>query len=110
MEKKDTNRLLFALVGRLEYYEKFKAKGCDVNMCKAFDDHYKAGERKGEKRGERRGKQWGLRQGIFVLIQDNMVNGTANEDIVQKLEKYFALDEKQAWKYIEQCKTTYARG
>lgn len=57
--KKDTNRLLFALVGRLEYYEKFKAKGFDVNMCKAFDDHYKAGERKGEKRGERRGKQWG---------------------------------------------------
>ena len=49
----DTKKLIFALLGKSEYYEEMTKKGEVAELCKAFDDHYKSGERKGRQEGRR---------------------------------------------------------
>lgn len=93
----DTKRLMFALVGRLDYYEELKKKGRVTDLCKAFDDHYRSGYRRGERRGERKGMQ----QGIVALVRDNLEFGVSHEMIIKKLQTYFSLSEEDACRYIQ---------
>lgn len=99
----DTKKLIFALVGRLDYYEKLKQKGCAADLCKAFDDHYKSGKRQGEKLGRRQGR----REGIFAMIRLNMEQGESKEKIAENLKKYFSLSEKDAYSCIQKCRAIF---
>lgn len=90
-----TNRLLFALIGRLQYYDEFKRKGEVINMCKAFDDHYKSGVKYGISQG--------LEQGIFAMIRENREEGGTMEKIINKLHRYFSLERDEALSYIAKC-------
>lgn len=58
-------------------------------MCKAWDDHWKSGERAGRE------------QGIEVFIQDKIDDGVDEECIVNKLVFRFRLTDKEAKEYVE---------
>lgn len=52
-------------------------------------------EEEGVKKGIKRGRE----EGIEVLVLDNLEEGRAEEKIIQKLQKHFALDEERAEMY-----------
>ena len=61
-------------------------------MCQAWEE-IKADERMA-----------GREEGIFILIADNLENGSSQEEILAKLQKYYSLDELTAQKYMERYK------
>lgn len=102
----DTKRLTFALVGKLNYYEELKKKGCEADLCKAFEDHYKSGERHGRRLGRREGRTLGRREGmahgIYCMIRENQELGVCTEEIVKKIQRYFGIGEKESREYMDQ--------
>lgn len=101
----DTRRLLFALIGKLDYYEKLKKKECVISMCKAFDDHYKSAKRAGRRLGRRAGKKEGLRlgmaHGIYSMIRVGKKHGNAEEEILSDIQECFAIGKEEAMGYME---------
>jgi len=60
-----------------------------ANMCKAWDDHKKAGIKEG------------IKEGIKVFIKDKIEDGVSEEKIIDKVMRGFALSEKNAKKYYK---------
>lgn len=58
----------------------------------------------GREAGREEGREAGREEGIEAFIVDKLEDGIAEETIIGKLRKRFALDEKTARKYYE----TYA--
>lgn len=56
-------------------------------------------EREATKRGLERGLEKGLEQGIAALILDNMEDGKTREQILDKLQRRFNLDNQKAADY-----------
>ncbi|UWO26223.1 Rpn family recombination-promoting nuclease/putative transposase [Marvinbryantia formatexigens] len=96
----DTNRLIFALTGHLDYYNALKRKGERAVMCKAFEDHYKSGVEEGKNIGIHQGISQGLGRGIGAMIRENQEEGKTTESIIDKLQKYFSLSREEALGYI----------
>lgn len=100
----DTNRLIFALTGHLDYYNDLKRKGERAIMCKAFEDHYKSGVEEGKiigiSQGMSQGISQGLSRGIGAMIRENQEEGKTTESIADKLQKYFSLSREEALGYI----------
>lgn len=62
------------------------------------------GREAGREEGREEGREAGREEGIEAFIVDKLEDGIAEETIIGKLKKRFALDEKTARKYYE----TYA--
>ena len=50
------------------------------------------------------GRQEGREQGIFGMIRDNLEQGISQDEIVEKLCKYFGLSRDRAWEYLDSNK------
>lgn len=86
-----------------------------VNMCKALEDLKEEGRMEGREEGREEGRLEGREEGlmegrmegqehgIMALIRDNLEAKNPLGNIVNKLQKYFNLDEETADKYIQRC-------
>ena len=71
---------------------------CDMTMAQFSRDEILIYQ------GREAGREEGREEGIEAFIVDKLEDGVAEETIIGKLKKRFALDEKTARKYYE----TYA--
>ena len=104
----DTLQLIFALTGQLEYYKELKERGEQIDMCKAFADHYKSGYRKGNRCGYRRGLKigrdqgisqgisQGIDQGIKALIETCYELNLSWQETLMRVVKKFSVTEEKA--------------
>lgn len=77
-----------------QYCERQKNHGeRGIDMCQAWEE-IKADERMA-------GREEGREEGIYALITDNLDSGNSKESILEKLKKYFLLDELTAQKYVD---------
>lgn len=67
-----------------------------MEMCKAWDDHWKSGERVGIAIGRE--------EGIAVFIQDKIADGVEEERIVSKLVFFYQLSNEDAKEYVRKYK------
>ncbi len=79
---------------------------CDMTMAQFSRDEILIyqGREAGREEGREEGREAGREEGIEAFIVDKLEDGIAEETIIGKLKKRFALDEKTARKYYE----TYA--
>ena len=66
-------------------------------MCKAWDDHWKSGERAGIVIGEERG----IEKGIEVFVKDKILDGVDESIIVKKLVFFYQVSDEKAKGYVE---------
>ena len=79
-------------LGKLEIVENHE--GMEVlDMCKAWDDHWKSGEKAGIMIGEERG--------IEVFVKDKIMDGMEESSIVKKLVFFYQISDEKAQGYIE---------
>lgn len=65
---------------------------------------YEEGEKYGRELGEKLGEKQGIDKGIQILIRDNLEQNISEENIIEKLNKYYYLDDSQAAEYIRKVK------
>lgn len=62
-------------------------------MCKALTELIEEGRAEGRVEGRA--------EGIRGMIIDNLEYGTSREQIVEKLYRYFGLNNNEAWEHLE---------
>lgn len=68
-----------------------------IEVCKAWDDHWKSGERAGIAIGEERG----IEKGIEVFVKDKIMDGVEESSIAKKLVFFYQISDEKANGYIE---------
>ena len=96
----ETARLLETLLN-IEFPKKLIIKETDgkeyIEVCKAWDDHWKSGERAGIVIGEERG----IEKGIEVFVKDKILDGVDESIIVKKLVFFYQVSDEKAKGYVE---------
>ena len=101
-----------------ENREKYKSQNGDreeYNMCQALreirEDFFNEGKAEGRAEGRAEGHQAGIKEGreeereagIRRLIEDNLEEKKTEEIIIQKLIRWFSMDEQTAQLYLHKC-------
>lgn len=99
-----------------ENREKYKSQNGDreeYNMCQALreirEDFFNEGKAEGRAEGREEGHQAGIKEGreeereagIRRLIEDNLEEKKTKEIIIQKLIRWFSMDEQTAQLYLD---------
>ncbi len=102
----ETARTVGVLMGVkrfMEHQEKYK-EGEGYNMCQAIkemmEDSRMEGEKSGWEKGEKSGRKKEQAEGIRIFIQSNRDDGTEEDAIAGKLQKYYEMTETDAWKML----------
>ena len=86
------------------------------NMCQAIQEMiedsrmegekvgWKEGEKAGRKEGEKVGREEEQKEGIRIFIQSHRDDGTEEEAIADKLQKYYAKTAEDAWSLLNNSK------
>ena len=100
----ETARLLETLLN-IEFPKKLVIKETDgkeyIEVCKAWDDHWKSGERAGIVIGEERGIEKGIEKGIEVFVKDKILDGVDESIIIKKLVFFYQVSDEKAKGYVE---------
>ena len=97
-----------------ENREKYKSQNGDreeYNMCQAlreiredfFNEGKAEGRAEGRAEGIKEGREEGHQAGIRRLIEDNLEEKKTKEIIIQKLIRWFSMDEQTAQLYLHKC-------
>jgi predicted transposase YdaD len=70
-----------------------------VDMCLAIQEMREESRIKGRDEGRNEGRIEGRIEGIRAFIQDKLEDGVAENVIISKLQRHFALDEETAQQY-----------
>ena len=62
------------------------------------------GLEEGMKEGRIEGREEGIREGLLGFVAEKIDAGLSDRDIIEKLKKYYNLDESQAAKYLQTYK------
>lgn len=91
-----------------ENREKYKSQNGDreeYNMCQALreirEDFFKEGREEGHQAGIKEGREEEREAGIRRLIEDNLEEKKTKEIIIQKLIRWFSMDEQTAQLYLD---------
>ena len=77
-----------------EIYEKgLREEGREEGM--------KEGRKEGREEGMKEGREEGIREGLLGFVAEKIDAGLSDRDIIEKLKKYYNLDESQAAKYLQ---------
>lgn len=88
-----------------DFLKKNRTEAMEVCLYEYDEEkHIKNERRLAFEEGLEQGEKRGLERGIETLILDNLEEGRTEETILCKLQKRFALDEKQAKFYFEKMK------
>ena len=71
------------------------------NMCRMAEALEKRGIEKGIQKGIEKGIETGRKEGISVMIQDNLEMGQAKDVILEKVMRFFSLTRESALEYYE---------
>lgn len=52
----------------------------------------------------REGREEGIKEGVLGFINEKIDDGLADSAIIEKLKKYYRLDDKQAMQYLQECR------
>ncbi len=74
--------------------KEFHRKDGKVNMCKALTELIEEGREEGRE------------EGIIGMIRDNLDRGAAQDEIVEKLCRYFGMSSDKAWEYLNRIYQT----
>ena len=91
-----------------ENREKYKSQNGDreeYNMCQALreirEDFFNEGREEGHEAGIKEGREEEREAGIRRLIEDNLEEKKTKEIIIQKLIRWFSMDEQTAQLYLD---------
>ena len=112
---KETWEAIATMTGRSffeENRETYKSQNGDqeeYNMCQALreirEDFFNEGKAEGRAEGKAEGREEGREEerevGIRRLIEDNLEEKKTNEIIIQKLIRWFSMDEQTAQLYLD---------
>ena len=91
-----------------ENREKYKSQNGDreeYNMCQALreirEDFFNEGREEGHQAGIKEGREEEREAGIRRLIEDNLEEKKTKEIIIQKLIRWFSMDEQTAQLYLD---------
>ena len=91
-----------------ENREKYKSQNGDreeYNMCQALreirEDFFNEGREEGHEAGIKEGREEEREAGIRRLIEDNLEEKKTKEIIIQKLIRWFFMDEQTAQLYLD---------
>ena len=59
------------------------------------------GMKEGREEGMKEGREEGIREGLLGFVAEKIDAGLSDRDIIEKLKKYYNLDESQAAKYLQ---------
>ena len=62
------------------------------------------GMKEGRREGLEEGREEGIREGLLGFVAEKIDAGLSDRDIIEKLKKYYNLDESQAAKYLQTYK------
>ncbi len=114
-ETANTVGILMGVKGFMENRKKYK-EGDRYNMCQAIQEMiedsrmegekvgWKEGEKAGRKEGEKVGREEEQKEGIRIFIQSHRDDGTEEEAIADKLQKYYAKTAEDAWSLLNNSK------
>ena len=122
-ETADTVGILMGVKGFMENRKKYK-EGEGYNMCQAIREMMEdsrvegekigrmegekigriEGEKAGWKEGEKAGREEEQKEGIRIFIQSHRDDGTEEEAIADKLQKYYAKTAEDAWSLLNNSK------
>lgn len=110
-ETADTVGILMGVKGFMENRKKYK-EGEGYNMCQAIKEMMEdsriegriEGEKTGWKEGEKAGREEEQKEGIRIFIQSHRDDGTEEEAIAEKLQKYYAKTPEDAWSLLNNSK------
>ncbi len=104
---KETWEAIATMTGRSffeENRETYKSQNGDqeeYNMCQALreirEDFFNEGKAEGREEGREEEREVGIRR----LIEDNLEEKKSNEIIIQKLIRWFSMDEQTAQRYLD---------
>ena len=54
--------------------------------------------------GREEGIKEGIKEGVLGFIEEKLDEGLADSAIIEKLKKYYRLDDNQAMQYLQECR------
>ena len=87
-----------------EMIEDSRIEGEKVGWKEGEKVGWKEGEKAGRKEGEKVGREEEQKEGIRIFIQSHRDDGTEEEAIADKLQKYYAKTAEDAWSLLNNSK------
>lgn len=86
---------------REDFFNEGKAEGREEGRAEGREEGIKEGKEEGHQAGIKEGREEEREAGIRRLIEDNLEEKKTEEIIIQKLIRWFSMDEQTAQLYLD---------
>ena len=86
---------------REDFFNEGKAEGREEGRAEGREEGIKEGREEGHEAGIKEGREEERESGIRRLIEDNLEEKKTKEIIIQKLIRWFSMDEQTAQLYLD---------